>query len=1018
MEDGRKDRSKLYREAKALGINVVWNTSTISQLTQLIIKHNEDITREMNRKGGEDDIAGVDPDFIESDDEISFLETPTIEIENKFTANFVHHRPDGESFTSSESAEAIFSSEEGKKLYDKFLDFLANTMEDGKEYIVLINKVYDSRKFEKLGSWVISTKTKKAFLRSIYVQMSNFANIRIDYFGDAMEFVVIALRELPKTNPKLTGFKNGAVNCACVPILKHLNGKLNNNLAKSTVVKINRKIKKVAKINAQYIEHGIDEDGLTELSKSSEINIKVYDNIGREWVSFGDKPKNKTIILHAHEKHFEAVDSVQEITKFENTYFCKDSGEIVPKNIVFLDDDDKFDLSGCSQIIMSKNNVIGVAKPDTIYKRKFNEYEQYPDSFSDGGVALRKFKTDHPCLSSGMYENDPYADLCWDSAVLRCGFYISYSKVKRSDKAFDQTRAYQSFQHSGCYNGIPERINGIKSIKKMASECDLNQIGLAYVVVPKRSFPIKQEKIYFDSSGWVPIEIVRDVLSRGVDVFIECLAIGLNKFNIDVNKYSKAQWRSFVGKCQASTAESVWATNDRDEFLRGLWTLREDVRGSTVPVESDACHGVVDENLPYTITYKSDDKPWCFPLIATYVQAHQKHTIFKKHNELIDAGVEIVGIHVDEIRYRSKKDISGMFDIGSDLGQWTAKPIKSSIMDNGIIYREEIPIPKATIFEDLLPKTRLTHIQGVAGTGKTHTIMNIVKEYGNTVILAPENKLCSMIQQKVENTPVMTYHKYFGLMGTPDHMGKHDVIIFDEISKMSAGTLNKIDRILQEKYNTCEPFGGRYIIIVGDFGQLLPVGRDIVPIWEDPLLYNKFEVITLRKNYRQAKDETFRKICNMLRCYNDVKDGKVAKELMRLLNERVQKPTKKLFSGEDDIFISGVNENVDTVNKLFKPVNGVKVMSKSKRNGIQKNDTGVIRNGNVVFDSGITEPYDEKNHTIAMAITVHKAQGMTYKGNVCIDTSRLFAENHLYVAISRATCLKNIYLTAPITVVN
>ena len=77
MEDGRKDRSKLYREAKALGINVVWNTSTISQLTQLIIKHNDDIAREMDRKTYEDDENDVDVDFIESDDEISFLETPT-----------------------------------------------------------------------------------------------------------------------------------------------------------------------------------------------------------------------------------------------------------------------------------------------------------------------------------------------------------------------------------------------------------------------------------------------------------------------------------------------------------------------------------------------------------------------------------------------------------------------------------------------------------------------------------------------------------------------------------------------------------------------------------------------------------------------------------------------------------------------------------------------------------------------------------------------------------------------------
>jgi ATP-dependent exoDNAse (exonuclease V) alpha subunit len=52
--------------------------------------------------------------------------------------------------------------------------------------------------------------------------------------------------------------------------------------------------------------------------------------------------------------------------------------------------------------------------------------------------------------------------------------------------------------------------------------------------------------------------------------------------------------------------------------------------------------------------------------------------------------------------------------------------------------------------------------------------------------------------------------------------------------------------------------------------------------------------------------------------------------------------------------------------------------------------------------------------TISYGITVHKCQGKTITGKIVINPTRLFAKNHLYVALTRATCLNNIYLTTPI----
>ena len=48
-------------------------------------------------------------------------------------------------------------------------------------------------------------------------------------------------------------------------------------------------------------------------------------------------------------------------------------------------------------------------------------------------------------------------------------------------------------------------------------------------------------------------------------------------------------------------------------------------------------------------------------------------------------------------------------------------------------------------------------------------------------------------------------------------------------------------------------------------------------------------------------------------------------------------------------------------------------------------------------------------------MTIHKAQGKTFKRNVIINPTRLFSRNHLYVALTRATSFTSIYLTSPIT---
>ena len=54
---------------------------------------------------------------------------------------------------------------------------------------------------------------------------------------------------------------------------------------------------------------------------------------------------------------------------------------------------------------------------------------------------------------------------------------------------------------------------------------------------------------------------------------------------------------------------------------------------------------------------------------------------------------------------------------------------------------------------------------------------------------------------------------------------KSDVLILDEIAMMSKVDLERIERSLQLLMDNDHPFGGKIVILSGDFRQILPIER-------------------------------------------------------------------------------------------------------------------------------------------------------------------------------------------------
>ncbi len=104
------------------------------------------------------------------------------------------------------------------------------------------------------------------------------------------------------------------------------------------------------------------------------------------------------------------------------------------------------------------------------------------------------------------------------------------------------------------------------------------------------------------------------------------------------------------------------------------------------------------------------------------------------------------------------------------------------------------------------------------------------------------------------------------------------VVIIDELSMIGADRLYQISRRLQELFPLYhdEPFGGRAVILLGDIMQLPPVRASFIfaaprdpknqGLWNsNHNLWNKFEVITLKTNFRQGEGNPWIEMLNRIR---------------------------------------------------------------------------------------------------------------------------------------------------------
>jgi hypothetical protein len=755
------------------------------------------------------------------------------------------------------------------------------------------------------------------------------------YYDTEEHDIYFQLILLPENNPELENIKDGKFNCVILPVILLLQ--------KQKSTKANQaRIDKLLKYHAQ-VKDGLNNEGILHVSKLSRINIAIYDHCDKLWHKFVTG-KNKTLLLDVHNNHA-TVRNDEQLKHQVYTHQKKSTFDIIlaePLNLEVFNEQEvkwvnKEELDKLlikhldAHIIQSKGTPKALITSTTIYKLPFDEHENYPDSFTDGGVGKQKFLEQNPHMKTPKIH-----PVLWDAD--RSGFYMRSGKSHINNIKFDMNHSYKSFKNSNCFKGFPEQIDTVLSFPDNTTATQsktFHHDGLLYVEYPAlddtyfKKTNNKYKQIYYECSGWYPIEIVEEIYKLyKIDPIVKAVAIGQDTFDIDITKFTNPQFRSFVGKTTSKYVSDTWRTTDKNEYLRALYQLQDKIIGineHTVRTGGTTGKRANQKLLYYSIEYVEPDKtPWQCPVIAVYVKAHQKLQMFKQYNQLVSNGMLPRYISVDGIEISGNQRNKAIPLFNTD---WKQEEIKiADFITIGFIERKIPDIEKnIPLYETFKPLPRLLHLSGSGGNGKTEYVVKLAKQYNNMCFTATTHNACSEleIRGKKLNIDIKadTYHRIFGIGTKYPQIPNASIFVIEEASMLSDEHLQLINQALKDKFNSDKSFGGKRIILVGDFWQL-PVLSPMTPMydpWTDEKtpLYEQFTVHNLTTNWRQKADPEFYALCQKIR-------NKLTKQealaIIEELNERciadeddnIHLPSAHSIN---DIYMAGVNIQCDVVNK-------------------------------------------------------------------------------------------------------
>lgn len=384
---------------------------------------------------------------------------------------------------------------------------------------------------------------------------------------------------------------------------------------------------------------------------------------------------------------------------------------------------------------------------------------------------------------------------------------------------------------------------------------------------------------------------------------------------------------------------------------------------------------------------------------------------------------------------------------------------------------------------DVLKTGCSVFLTGSAGSGKTHVLnkyITYLKLQNKTVGITASTGVAAThingmtinawagigVKTNLSHTDITELQQRRYLR---DRMKKTSVLIIDEVSMLSAQTLEAVDRVLQSLRENDAPFGGLQIVLCGDFFQLPPIEKQEGGIKNQRTNYIyrssvwkalDLKVCYLEQPYRQD-DEQFLQILDQIRHNN------ITKEIWMTLKDRF---FQSFYNGVAPTRLYTHNSRADAVNNqelaklkdsphsYLMKTKGNAVLADVMKKSCLAPERLILKKRALVmfvknnFDEGyangtmgriidftekegypIVETFAKKEIVVkpsewiieedgeeqakliqiplrlAWAITIHKSQGMSLDAAE-IDLGKSFVTGMGYVALSRVRSLNGIRL--------
>ena len=380
------------------------------------------------------------------------------------------------------------------------------------------------------------------------------------------------------------------------------------------------------------------------------------------------------------------------------------------------------------------------------------------------------------------------------------------------------------------------------------------------------------------------------------------------------------------------------------------------------PDSYESCKSIYDETSEHNGQKKVTNVK---RLIMEHLESMEEGT--ERAQELIDSIVEDVldstfaqeNIDCAEVGVSGNSEIPGLDPVNitadDNLKASTFRRIelydddKLKSLTQNLDYDQRLVLDKAADYAIQLVKCRkvkiqnlkapLLVIQGGAGSGKS-TVIDVVSQHVEKILRKPGDNpdhpyilKAAYTGTAAANIRGQTLHSALSFNFGSSYLSLNDkarddkrntlenlmFVIIDEFSFIDADMLYKLDLRLKEiKQQPFLDFGGVAVILLGDILQLKPVRARY--ICEEPKeegfklrylvdpLWQKFDVIILKKNHRQGEDQLFANILNRMRL------GKLTDEDKEQLCDRIR-PASHPDLPRDALIVTCTNKVVNQINE-------------------------------------------------------------------------------------------------------